>query len=79
MNGGQTHQMILGIINEKASTRAEIASFYANGIARWYVDQTSVDFAILNRAILGRYSRSGLTWIKREAWKHFQARNRKRG
>ncbi len=52
----------------QGSTRESIAVAYRLGIA----DQSLgdfVDWPIVNKALLKRYTKSGLIYIKRRAWK----------
>lgn len=56
------------LLREIADTRmkrADVALTYAFGLRQ----QDEVDWPKINRAIIERWSLSGLTWIKTEAWK----------
>jgi hypothetical protein len=55
--------LIFQEISDKQRTRREIAHTYGILIRTGHKE-----FAEINRAILGRWTRSGLEWIKQEAW-----------
>lgn len=59
---------IMNEITEKVYTRRDVAKTYAILIQKGHKD-----FAEINRAILKRWSPSGLEWIKKEAWKVVEA------
>ncbi len=68
MHNPQRH--ILMEISDKAFNRKSVASTYA-----WCMRQRGeCDFKIINRAILGRWSPSGLEYIKKLAWGRFGGR-----
>lgn len=50
---------------DRFATRADVAMLY--GAAIRY--EAPVDWSRVNAAILERWSKSALVWIKREAWK----------
>lgn len=55
---------IMNEIEGKEFTRADVAHTYAI-----LIQKNHRDWAPINGAILKRWSKSGLLWIKREAWK----------
>ena len=58
---------IMATIENRKMTRREVAEVYALGVRlRAY---NILDWRRVNTAIVERWSVSGLTWIKREAWK----------
>lgn len=57
-------QWIMNEIADKNFTRKEVAHTYAI-----LIDKDHKDFAEINTAILNRWSRAGLQWIKTQAWK----------
>lgn len=59
-------QWILNEIEDKAFKRAQVADTYSILIQK---GASHEDIAKINTAILKRWSRSGLVWIKTEAWK----------
>ena len=54
---------------DKATTRKDMALTYALGLR----DFPGVDWAAINAAILKRWSKSGLIWIKTQAWKLYES------
>ena len=64
---------IVAEVERPGATRVSIASAYREGIVR----MGEVDWPTVNRAILRRYTLSGLESIKRQAWalrrREFQA------
>ena len=57
-------RVILEEIANKKFTRNSVALTYAFCLRQ----REEVDFGIVNRAILERWSRSGLEYIKKKAW-----------
>lgn len=55
---------LLDVITNPASIRRDVAEAYERAIAR----MDPVEWGIVNRAIVRRWSVSGLETIKREAW-----------
>lgn len=55
---------IMNEIADPAMTRKEVARTYAI-----LIDKGHKEFAGINRAILKRWSPSGLQWIKTQAWR----------
>ena len=49
-------------------TRFMVAQTYATALV---FGPDAIDWHRINAAILARFSKSGLTWIKREAWRMF--------
>ncbi len=65
-------QWIMNEIGDKMFKRSAVADTYA------ILLQKGVhDFAEINRAIIERWSRSGLEWIKKQAWKRAKTNPRK--
>lgn len=65
-------EALMAEIARAGSTRLSIASVYATGIRAHTTTQGSADFVdwpTVNGALLKRYTMSGLTFIKAEAWK----------
>lgn len=60
---------LLATVNDWGATRAVVAQDYAAALV--YGDRQ--DWTTINMAITERWSKSGLEWIKREAWKQAQA------
>lgn len=57
--------------SEEPITRAVMAEFYADAILS--ASRGGIgEFEELNRAIMERWSRSGLMWIKTEAWRRIR-------
>lgn len=54
---------LLAEIADRRMKRANVALTYAFGLR-----QGGVDWPTVNRAIVERWSRSGLEWIKHRAW-----------
>ena len=63
-------EVILQEIAYKSSKRDNIALTYAFCIS----SSEKVDFGKINRAIIARWSRSALTYIKHKAWKIVEGR-----
>jgi hypothetical protein len=59
---------IMNEIAEKVYTRKDVAKTYAILIQKGHND-----WAPINQAIMKRWSKSGLLWIKTEAWKQVNA------
>lgn len=62
-------EWIMTEIGDKAFKRQQVADTYAILIQKGHRD-----FREINEAILKRWSKSGLLWIKTEAWKHLEAK-----
>lgn len=60
---------LLEEITREGSNRKSIAVVYREGIWMHTNDCERVDWAVVNAAILSRYSVSGLNYIKAQAWK----------
>ena len=62
---------ILAEIARPGSTRESIAARFQMGIVdcHWAQNHDFVDWPTVNAALLKRYTPSGLTYIKRLAWK----------
>lgn len=60
-------QALLTEIADKSLKRGDIALTYRLAMASSERDR--VDWAKVNRAIIQRWSKAGLTWIKKEAWR----------
>jgi hypothetical protein len=56
---------LLAMIADPAATRATVAAGYADGLAR--IDE--IDWPAVNKAILAKWSPSGLACIKARAWR----------
>lgn len=60
--------VIMHEIDDRAFTRDSVAITYA-----WCIRQhNECDFLIINRAIIDRWSRHALEYIKAKAWKRFE-------
>lgn len=59
-------QTILGEIANKQLKRIDIAKTYALSMASSECEK--IDWAKVNQAIIDRWSKSGLIWIKTQAW-----------
>ena len=59
---------LLREIEDKTMKRKDVASTYGLAIHAERCGET-VDWERVNEAIVGRWSRSALEWIKKEAWK----------
>ena len=57
---------LLSEIAEPTAKRADVAKTYA--LALRSSERDSVDWAKVNAAIMARWSRSALEWIKEKAW-----------
>lgn len=62
-------QTILNEVNVLRLTQRQVAKTYALAI----LDQANVDWTLVNRAIMDRWSRSGLNNVKHMAWKILEA------
>lgn len=60
---------IMNEIEDKAYTRNDVARTYAILISKGHKDWTPI-----NQAIMQRWSKSALLWIKIEAWKQVTAK-----
>lgn len=58
---------IVNEIEDTAFTRKDVAATYAI-----LIEKRHQDWKPINEAILKRWSKSGLLWIKTEAWKQVQ-------
>ncbi len=56
----------------EAKNRYEAAGAYANGVAA-HSRRVYLNWPTINRYIVNRWSKSGLIFIKREAWKLIEA------
>ena len=65
-------EQILGEIEDRAFTRDNVAKTYAFCIRQRH----EVDFDIVNRAILKRWSPAGLLYIKKRAWQWLAGREK---
>ena len=63
-------QWIMNEIGDKAFKRQQVADTYAVLLRKGV---TPEDVRKINRAIIERWSRAGLTWIKEQAWKRSQS------
>jgi hypothetical protein len=61
-------QWIMNEIEDKVYTRADVAKTYAILIQKGHEN-----WAPINQAIMKRWSKSALLWIKTEAWKQVNA------
>lgn len=61
--------VMLEEIADKRMTRDDVAQSYAFGLC-----QAGVEWAVVNKAILERWSPAGLAYIKGKAWKLVEAR-----
>lgn len=61
-------QQLLAEMARKGSTRDSIAAIYRQGIIDHHWGDF-VDWPTVNKALLTRYTISGLTYIKAQAWK----------
>ena len=66
-------EIILEEIANKEITRDNVAVTYA--FCR--TSSEKVDFAKINRAVVDRWSRSALEYIKKEAWKLMEGKSEK--
>jgi hypothetical protein len=62
-------KFILDEIGNKKLKRKDIAKSYSIAISYVYKGIKSIDFKPINLAIINRWSRSGLEYIKTEAWR----------
>lgn len=61
---------LLREIADKRMTRDDVALTYAFAIRQQgHWSGNVVDYAVVNRAILGRWSMAGLKYIKEKAWR----------
>jgi hypothetical protein len=71
-SGGRTDELLTEIARP-GSTRESIAAIYARGIrehaSKTLCDGDFVDWPTVNKAILTRYTVSGLNYIKAQGWK----------
>ena len=58
---------ILSQIQDKSRAQYDIAMLYADCIDQ-FVAAEAIDFSAVNAAIMARWSKSGLTRIKKTAW-----------
>lgn len=56
---------LLADVNDWAARRVDVAMSYAAAIRY----ERDIDWPRVNAAIIEKWSKSGLEWIKREAWK----------
>ena len=62
--------LLMVSIDERDYKRRDVAAIYALAIA--VEPPNSSRWATVNMAIINRWSRYGLEWIKREAWKQIE-------
>lgn len=62
--------VLLGEIADPRMKRNDVAATYAFAIRQ----RDEVDFAVVNRAIVDRWSLSALTYIKERAWRLVEGR-----
>lgn len=51
-----------------AKNRRDVVNAYKNALLL-YAAGVDIDWPAINRAIVGKWSRSALIWIKEQAWK----------
>lgn len=61
-------EYILSEIADKSLRRIDVAKTYALAIRSESATGEGLCWAKINRAIIERWSRSGLEWIKQKAW-----------
>ncbi len=66
-----TEQDILNKLKEKKVTRDDIVPFYAQ-VIYW---KDCFDVVKVNKAIMDKWSKSGLIYIKQRAWKELDSLN----
>lgn len=68
MSGWRTEGqwVLLDTISDSFAHRRDVARCYAACIRY----EAPVDWTLVNKAIVERWSESALAWIKRAAWKH---------
>ena len=67
----KTQSILSEIRGRTDNTRDDIAFHYSALIANTYPGD-GVNWTLINRAILTRWSESGLQYIKRRAWKYLE-------
>lgn len=72
MTGEQARSRLTGL---SAPTRKDMALMYADAIQSERNGVVEVDWPAINRAIIDRWSLSGLKWIKARAWKILEAKD----
>lgn len=61
-------QVLLQDIGSKEAKRKDVALTYAMAMKSEAQGPDQPDWAVVNKAIINRWSRSGLDWIKKRAW-----------
>lgn len=61
--------VLLNEISQKECKRADIAQTYAMAIASSEATNGLINWSTVNNAIVARWSKAGLKWIKERAWK----------
>ena len=61
---------LLNEIGDPAMKRADVALTYAMALRS--SEASNVDWAKVHKAIMERWSKSALTWIKERAWKRLE-------
>lgn len=61
-------EWIMNELEDRVYTRADVARTYAILIQKGHKD-----WAVINQAIIKRWSKNALLWIKAEAWKQVNA------
>lgn len=67
MNDLQPISDILNEIDRPSARRDDVVPLYAMRIATW--SRTDARWAVVNHAIISRWSEYALDWIKKRAWK----------
>ena len=67
-----TEQLLAAIADPKKQ-RADVAALYARAIQGKLHRQGESDWGQVNDAIINRWSKAALVWVKREAWKQVEA------
>jgi hypothetical protein len=62
-----TTGILLDAISYERNTQADVAQTYA-----WAIQRGDADWRVVNEAIIERWSKSGLSRIKRMAWEREQ-------
>lgn len=67
---------VLSLINNKMVKRKDLVTTYIDLIKQSYADENIRRlFPVINRAIIARWSESGLNYIKTLAWKEIENDN----
>ena len=67
---------ILEQIADKKQKRNDIAKTYIGVLAVPFFMKDTIDIPKINKAIINRWSMSGLKYIKDKAWKKFELKNK---